>query len=428
MSTNNDDLQYFPWSELRKRPRRKLLMPQICFEKGVTTWVAQSGWGKTTTVLSVAMTIGTGGVWDGLAIKKCPFIWNAGEDLDGVRAMEEAWRRAHPEACDPEAWFLDGEVDLSTDANVTELLRKLADLPMSPLIVFDALTDMIGDLNEDSAQDMTRVYKGGLRRISEERNASVIALHHSGWNTARERGSSAIRGKSDIVIRGKKFDVKNGIVGQEHLKLRDGVKLKLFGYEMKLVSVPGYPEKVPIVTGVRTDAKLKEDEANEVLNQRPGKRPNEAETCARKLVELLLDKEKFPGGATSGELEEACGSSHGTYHTALKLVKDRNWLVGGGERDSLYNLGPDASWKEGIGSNIGTLGTKVHAPIEVLVDLVPSTDPCQSNGPNLDRVCTVNQSEVEKTTIQPADPPKAGVDPLSKAAELLNRRNISGGG
>jgi hypothetical protein len=326
MSTD-DDLHFHPWSELENRPRRKLLVPEICFETGITTIVAPSGDGKTTTGHSLARTIGTGGVWDGEIIKKRPYIWIAGEDLDGVRAMDEAWKRAYPEACTPEGWFLDGEVDLSTDAKVTEVLRKLKDLPMSPFIVFDALSDMIGDLKEDSSQDMIRVYKGGLRRIAEERQASVLILHHSGWNTSRERGSSAIRAKSDIVEQITKFDPVKGIAEYKQHKRRDGVRIQ-FGYRTKLVPVVGYPQPIPIVTGVRISTpELREAEKERILNE-PLKRPSEAEVCARKIVELLLDTEKFPQGATSGELEQASGASHGTFHNALKLMKKQTgWLA-----------------------------------------------------------------------------------------------------
>jgi hypothetical protein len=423
MSTN-DDLHFHPWSELENRPRRKLLVPVMCFETGITTIVAPWGEVKTTTGHSLARTVGTGGVWDGQIIAKRPYIWIAGEDLDGVRAMDEAWKRAHPEASLPEGWFLDGEVDLSTDDKVTEVLRKLEDLPMSPLIVFDALSDMIGDLKEDSSQDMIRVYKGGFRRISEEREASLLVLHHSGWNTTRERGSSAIRAKSDIVAQITKFDPANDFSEYKQHKRRDGVRIK-FGYKTKLVPVVGYPQPIPIVTGVRIGTQeLRDAEKDRILNE-PLKRPSEAEVCAKKIVELLLDREKFPDGATSGELEHASGASHGTFHKALKLMKGNNWLVGGGERDTLYNLAADGSWKGAVASQGKVPRYTVQTVQTPIGGFVPSTDvPMQSqySVPSLDRSCTVNQSEVVETPMQPAEPPKA--DPtVSKANELLNRRS-----
>ena len=73
--------------------------------------------------------------------------------------------------------------------------------------------------------------------------------HHSGWDEKRERGSTAIRAKSDILVQITKFDPGAGIIKLKHHKRRGGRKLDEFCFEVKLVEVDGYPQAIPIVTG-----------------------------------------------------------------------------------------------------------------------------------------------------------------------------------
>src|SRR6516164_3024332 len=93
MGDQSEKLQTYPWPELLSRTRRELLVDELLFTTGVTTLVAPSGQGKTTLALSIALTVATGGVWDGKVIKQRPVVWVAGEGQDDLRPIYEAWMK-----------------------------------------------------------------------------------------------------------------------------------------------------------------------------------------------------------------------------------------------------------------------------------------------------------------------------------------------
>src|SRR5262249_51205738 len=111
--------------------------PDLFFAKGVTTIVAPSGEGKTTTIFSVGLYAAIG-LWGGELIKKRPLFWIAGEDQAGLRAMYEAWLAHNPNR-HPDARFMEEAVDFSDSREVNKLIKHLKDIKTpSPLIIADA--------------------------------------------------------------------------------------------------------------------------------------------------------------------------------------------------------------------------------------------------------------------------------------------------
>src|SRR3974390_3237182 len=91
-----------PWSELGKLPRRKTLVKNLLYTRGISTLVAPPGWGKTTLAASVAFVIDTGEEWDGEVPEPRPLVWVAGEDEEGLQAVRDARAFKHPSAGDPQ--------------------------------------------------------------------------------------------------------------------------------------------------------------------------------------------------------------------------------------------------------------------------------------------------------------------------------------
>jgi hypothetical protein len=240
-------LDFHPWPDLLKRPRRELLVPELLFTTGITTITAPSGEGKTTLALSIALTVATGGTWAGRPVKRRAIVWIIGEDPEDLQAMYEAWMQEHPGCGVPEGWFLDEPVNFSSELKTDELIAALKDKPPM-LIVLDALVEMIGDLDEDRAKDIQRVY-ANIWRLVRATNSVVLVLHHTGWDKTRERGSSALRPANDILGHVTQFDAVKGEIRLKHNKRRGGAKLDDFAFEVKLVQVAGYPQAIPIVTG-----------------------------------------------------------------------------------------------------------------------------------------------------------------------------------
>src|SRR6516225_9047147 len=93
------------WSELLKKQRREMLIEHLLFTTGVTTLVAESGGGKTTLAMAVAMTIATGGMWGDKRAVQRPAFWVAGEGQYDLCPMYESWLECRPGCGEPAGGF-----------------------------------------------------------------------------------------------------------------------------------------------------------------------------------------------------------------------------------------------------------------------------------------------------------------------------------
>jgi AAA domain len=338
MSADHDPSKFisYPITELLKLKRREMLIPNLFLRKGVTTIAALSGAGKTTIMFSAGLYVAIG-LWGGELIKQRPLFWIAGEDQDGLRAIFEAWCLHNPDR-HPDARFMDEAVDFSDDEEVDKPIKHLEGLGVvQPLIIADALADILGDLSEDKAHDINQIYRN-IWKVVNRFDACFVVLHHSGWEEKRERGSTAIRAKSDILILIVNFDVEAGRVELKHRRLRGGKPLDQFFLSAKLIPVPGYDQPVPIVTGPLS-------ELDSILNESVGM--DEQHAC--ELVAVMV--QHFPQGATYTRLLKQSGMDDSTFKRALACAyKDKGWLVGGGGRGKKYNLNSDGCWNEALGS------------------------------------------------------------------------------
>ena len=230
---DDDELESYPWSEILNLPKREILIPDLAYTAGVTTLVAESGGGKTTLVSSAAWTTGIGASWAGKLIKPRPVIWVAGEGQYDLGPIYQGWMNAHPGTEHPPGRFLIEPIDLSSGRE-TDKLIKLANNMDPPLVVTDALADMLGGLDESQNKDMQQIYKN-VWRVVFANQASFLIPHHSGWDNTRERGAHTIRAKSDIVVQIVNYNPVGGFIELKHHKRRGGVRRLKFTLRVKLM-------------------------------------------------------------------------------------------------------------------------------------------------------------------------------------------------
>jgi hypothetical protein len=318
------------WPELLKRPHRVMLVDDLLFTAGVITLVADSGGGKTTLAIAVALTVATGGRWGDREIAQMPVYWLAGQGQEDLRAMYEGRMKKVPGCGQPQGRVFEDAVDFASEGDTKKFFREELEGKPPALIVIDALGDMIGTLNEKETRDMNLFYRN-IWWMARKNKGVVLVLHHTGWVNDRERGAKAIRDNSDIVVQITKFDPGAGVVVLKHNKRRGGAMLKEFIFGVELVEVEGCKEAVPVVTGPK---------GGDGQSVAP---PASNEVHARKLVEVML--KQFPEVATQTELETASGMKEGTFNRGFKWAREAEWLVGGGGRNLRYQLNPNGSWK-----------------------------------------------------------------------------------
>jgi AAA domain len=335
---NLDKLHPCSWAELLRRKHREMLIDDLLFTTGVTTLVAPSGEGKTTFAMSIALAVDLG-MWGDKLIQRRPVVWIAGEGQDDLKPMYQAIMQQTHNRSNPEGFYLEEPVNLSSWNETNKLINLLNGMPPT-LIIADALADMLGDLNEDTAKDINQVYRN-IWRIVRANKACFLIPHHSGWDDRRERGSTAIRAKSDIVAQIIAFNPETGVAELRHNKRRGGAKLKQFFFGIDLVPVAGYTEPIPIVSGPKI-----------IIQQQP---INPVEVNARNIVEMMV--QHFPDGAPFSRLLKQSGLAKNAFCDGLNYAKYNSWIIGGGERGKPYNLNPNGSWKNSVQSSVGSVAS-----------------------------------------------------------------------
>jgi hypothetical protein len=415
MSDFEDTFRPSPWSELLKRPRRAELIPRIIFSSGITTLTGKPGEGKSTLAVALLCTTAMGEVFVGQRVERRPVILVSGDGIDDLRPMYEAWQIYKDCTREPEGVFFEDGLDFFDGDHTGKMIAMLEGKP-PPLIVTDALADVVGTADENYTKDMVKAFKNFWLLIKATK-ASLLIPHHSGHERQRERGSIVIRAKSDILIQVIEFDAKTGFMKVEHLKRRGGPK-QIITLEVKLVAVPGYKELVPVVTGKELT------EADLIL----GEKPAENEEHGRKLVRVMAeDKVFYAKGATSKQWQDASGMSDGTFQRGRKYaVETKKWVVGGGGKRQHYYLNPNSSWQEAIGANVSAFNPSIpfpsipsnHRPLQGGGSVGSNVDP--SSGSNWKQ----SGSDSNFSTTQAEEPPKTGTDPLSKASELVEKVGV----
>lgn len=146
---------------------------------------------------SMAGCVATGRPWHGRSVNPGYVVYIAGEGRAGLKARVRAW------------WEVSGRPDMSRmrwlpeainlrDRSVIQRLRTtIATLPERPkLIVVDTMARTLPGGDENSSKDVGEFVAAidGLCRTR-------LVVHHTGHDPSRERGSSALRGAADLMLK-----------------------------------------------------------------------------------------------------------------------------------------------------------------------------------------------------------------------------------
>jgi RecA-family ATPase len=193
-------------------PPVEWVIEKLIHERSVSIFYGEPGAKKTWALLSLAVNVALGKAWLGLnAIPTKVLIVDeeAGEEwmasrLSAAIRGELGNENIQVEFVSYAGFKLDNKED-------TVELEQLITERQAGLVIIDALTDcMVGD--ENSKQDTQPVFTT-LKRIATRTNAAIILIHHSN-KAGGYRGSSAIKGAIDLLIKVESDEGSNWI----HLK------------------------------------------------------------------------------------------------------------------------------------------------------------------------------------------------------------------
>lgn len=183
---------------------RPYLAKNLLLEAQVSLLVGPPNIGKSSVVACLAASISTGRALGQMRVKRAAVLYVAAEDPNGIAERAYGFFQSH--AADVADFDIYGwPVDLSNDKEMNAFRSAVRQFRRERnaerlLLVFDTLNLCIGDSDENSARDMSRVV-GNAQRLARETRAHVMIVHHTSVaDSGRPRGSTAMHGNIDTLL------------------------------------------------------------------------------------------------------------------------------------------------------------------------------------------------------------------------------------
>ena len=189
-------------TELLRRPQLDPLVGGVFDLNTLAMIYGKSGSGKSYLALDIALSIASGRKWSGREVVQAPVMLVLAEAENTWAPRYSAWLKYYGlEENIVGVHFVVAPpvIDRGDDA---EHLATIAEELGAKFVLFDtARASLEGDENDSREWNLAAQ---GLNLIREATGACVVLNAHSGWNEARERGSSARRGSMSTIIRVRK--------------------------------------------------------------------------------------------------------------------------------------------------------------------------------------------------------------------------------
>jgi hypothetical protein len=240
-------------NELRSLPTAMWHFRDLCVNGLVVMW-GQSAQGKSFVALDWALSTATGQPWLGHeCVNPGPALYVAAEGAAGILKRCERWLEYHQQPMPAKFHVIPEAYNLLNPLELAELLEAVKSLPEMPsLIVIDPLfRNMVG--SDSDPKDMS-AFIWSATKLQVVTKATVVILHHTGWNADRERGFSGLRQAADTMLSveksgGMEAPLTEGIVVCCR-KQKDYPEFAKFGCKCKLV---GHGDDASVVITERTD-------------------------------------------------------------------------------------------------------------------------------------------------------------------------------
>lgn len=201
-SLRGSGLSLLSLDDLENLPDPDPLIDGVLDARTVTMLAGPSGKGKSFVALDWALSLASSSPWLGRKAKRRRVLYVAAEGAHGQKWRVRAWREGHPEAASPDSYvrFLAHAVQFGSPDELGELIGAARNFDV---IILDTLAKITVGMEENSASDMGQfisdLYK--LRDVmSDGEGGTVIVVHHTGYDTSRARGSSAIQAGVDNAV------------------------------------------------------------------------------------------------------------------------------------------------------------------------------------------------------------------------------------
>lgn len=307
-------------SKLKLLPPIDWLIKGEIPQRGLVVLFGASGAGKSFVGLDYALRIA----------QTQNVVYVAGEGQSGYPQRVEAWVKHH-KADYGNLYLYDDSVALGDHATLESFMDEIGHLPPS-LVVIDTVARAMLGMDENSSRDMGLFVKA-CNDIMKRFNCAVMLVHHTGKGGDMERGSSALRGASDVML---KLSPENDIMLLECSKTKDAEpfptrSLKLLPVE---ITIQGQNLKSPVVI-----------EAEKVVRTQADKL-----TGSERKVLTLLNDDLYSEGMSWGEIVDITGLSKSTLSATMKSLHNLKFVTKNGNSYSITNEGEKVIDAGSVGS------------------------------------------------------------------------------
>jgi hypothetical protein len=234
--------------EIESLPEPEWLIDGVLIQGSLVVLYGGPGTFKSFVALSMAGCISAGLQWQERETHQGTVIYVAAEGVGDLGVRVKAFRVANDLDSLPGVSYVLEPVNLFTDkasrGDADALAGQIGDLDPG-LVIFDTLARSMAGGDENFAKDINSVIASAdrLRHIT---GATVMLIHHAGHDPKRERGSSALKGAADTVIKqtAKDSTAKLTCDKQKTSAPFDPITVALaeYGDSLAVVSAPMTPE------------------------------------------------------------------------------------------------------------------------------------------------------------------------------------------
>ncbi|MCZ7544882.1 MAG: AAA family ATPase [Anaerolineae bacterium] len=286
------ELESRPWiiipaRDLAKLPPITWLIEGVIPERGLTVIYGPSGVGKSFLALDYALQIA----------QASTVVYVAAEGQSGYRQRVAAWCK-HNQKAEGHLYLCLGSPNLMDAADLDQFVSEIVAFSPAMVIVDTLAMAMIGG-DENSARDMGLTIRA-CKAISREAGCAVVLVYHTNKYGVVERGSSALRGAADSMVRVTGDD---DVIVIESAKSKDAAPF-----------APQYRKLLPVHNEDGTESRVLVPAERIVQTQDDPLTMNQ-----RKVLESLA-LEAFETGATVSDLTDTSDLGRGSVIRVLSRL------------------------------------------------------------------------------------------------------------
>lgn len=200
--TSDGNLRLYSIKELLEMPPPVWMIDSLIPQSALVAVYGESETFKSFWAIDLAMSVGAGVPFMGKPTQKGFVVYVAAEGGGGLAKRVLAWLVAHDlDPKDVDISFVLESVSVGSNTPDVERLKHRLDneLRRKPtLIVFDTLARCFeGDENQ---QEDMGTFINGIDTLRKEYGCTNMVVHHTGVNTSRARGSTALRSGVETMI------------------------------------------------------------------------------------------------------------------------------------------------------------------------------------------------------------------------------------